>query len=162
MPGSSPAVAGGPAATATPAAILARRRTGLRRNSTAISVMLIAEYGLGMAINLYVRIPAAGTRGGALTMASLPPAVTAHAVFGLFLLAAGVTVLVRAVRARSGPLIALAAGGLIAIIGAGAAGAVFAGNGQPGASLAMALLTGAALLCYLTVISVTSRADHGK
>lgn len=160
MPRSSPAVASGPAAPGTGPASLARRLTGLRRNSTAISVMLIAEYGLGMVINLYVRVPAAGAGGGAAMLAHLPLAVTIHAVFGFFLLVAAVSVLVRAARARSGPLIALAAGGLLAIIGAGAGGAVFAGNGQAGASLAMALLTGAALLCYLSVISVTSRAHH--
>ena len=156
MPRSSPAVASGPAAPGTGPATLARRLTGLRRNSTAISVMLIAEYGLGMVINLYVRVPAAGAE----MLAHLPLAVTIHAVFGFFLLVAGVSVLVRAARARSGPLIALAAAGLLAIIGAGAGGAVFAGNGQASASLAMALLTGAALLCYLSIISVTSRAHH--
>ena len=161
MSGSSPAAASSPAAPATAAATRVRRLTGLRRNSTAISVMLLAEYALGMVINLYVQVPAAGARGGAAMLAHLPVAVTVHAVFGFLLLVAGVTVLVRAVRARTRPLIALAAAGLLAIIGAGAGGAVFAGNGQAGASLAMALLTGTALLCYLTVISVTSRANHG-
>src|SRR5258708_23453434 len=37
----------------------ARRIAGLRGNSLGISLMLIAEYGLGIGVSLYVHIPAA-------------------------------------------------------------------------------------------------------
>ncbi len=39
----------------SPAARQARRLSGLRKNSAAISVMLLAQYGLGMGVNLYAR-----------------------------------------------------------------------------------------------------------
>ncbi len=123
----------------------ARRLTGLRRNSVAISVMLVAQYLLGMGVSLYVTLPPHAS------MAHLPAAVTVHAIVGLFLLIAGITVLVRAVLARRRALILAAAAGLLAIIGAAVAGSVFTGNGQAGASMAMAAATGAAQLCYLAI-----------
>ena len=43
----------------SPAAGQARRRSGLRKNSIAIFVMLLVQYGLGMGVNLYARVPAA-------------------------------------------------------------------------------------------------------
>ena len=42
----------------------------------------------------------------------------------------------------------LSAVALLAIVGAAASGAAFVGSGTDGGSLAMALLTGVALLCY--------------
>jgi hypothetical protein len=48
-----------PAVRYSPAAKQARRRSGLRKNSFAIFVMLLAQYGLGMGVNLYAPVPAA-------------------------------------------------------------------------------------------------------
>src|SRR6266481_449468 len=42
----------------------AGRIAGLRGNSLGISLMLIAEYGLGIGVNLYVHIPAADRGNG--------------------------------------------------------------------------------------------------
>lgn len=42
-----------------PDARLARRALRLDKNSAAISVMLLVQYGLGMGVNLYAKIPAA-------------------------------------------------------------------------------------------------------
>ena len=138
----------------TLAALQARRLAGLRKNSAAISVMLIAQYGLGMGLNLYVQVPAsdqgrgiAAALGRALT--SQPAALAAHAGFGLLLLVAGVSVLTGAITARHRPAIAASALGQLAIVGAAFSGASFASNGRAGASMAMAVLTGVALLCYL-------------
>jgi hypothetical protein len=61
--------------------------------------------------------------------------------------------LARAVAAVDRPLAMLAAGGLTAIGGAFASGEIFVHNAQQGASLAMALLTGMALLCYVGVLA---------
>jgi len=52
----------------------------------------------------------------------------------------------------------LAAAGLTAIGGAFAAGEIFVHNGQSGASLATALLTGVALLCYIGALTRVSTA----
>lgn len=53
----------------------------------------------------------------------------------------------RAVGTRNRLLVVLATAGLTAIGGAFGAGEVFVKNGQSSASLAMAVLTGVALLC---------------
>jgi hypothetical protein len=132
----------------------ARRSTSLRRTSLGICVMLIAQLILGVAVSLYVRVPAAdqghgpgAALGRALT--SPPAALAAHAALGTLLLVAAVNVLARALRARHKLAIAASATGLAAIVGAAASGASFVSDSRTGASMAMAVLTGVALLCYL-------------
>ena len=132
----------------------ARRRAGLRGTSLGICVMLIAQLILGVAVNLYVRVPAADQGHGlgtALGRALTSPPVTlaAHAALGTLLLIAAVNVLVRALRARHKLAIAASATGLAAIVGAAVSGASFVSDSRAGASMAMAVLTGVALLCYL-------------
>ena len=63
MPGIK-AVAIGRAARRSPVTRRTRRLRGLRTNSFAISVMLLVQYGLGMGVNLYARVPAAGQGAG--------------------------------------------------------------------------------------------------
>jgi len=160
-----------PAAPHEQAARLARRRSALRTNSAAICVMLLVQYGLGMGVNLYARIPAAD-QGSGLAVAvgraltSQPAVLAAHAAVGLLMLVAGISVLARAIRARHRKAIATSAGGLAAIIAAAFSGAAFVSNGQDGASMAMAVLTGLALLCYLANLLIVGpaagrRVDRG-
>jgi predicted membrane-bound dolichyl-phosphate-mannose-protein mannosyltransferase len=130
----------------------------LRKNSFAISVMLLVQYGLGMGINLYARVPAADQGAGIIAalgraLISQPAVLAVHATLGLLMLVAGVSVLVRAIVARHRPAIASSAAGLAAIAAA-LSGAAFVSNGQDGASMAMAILTGVALLCYLANLLV--------
>lgn len=145
------------------AARQARRRSALRTNSAAICVMLLVQYGLGMGVNLYAQVPAAdqGTGlavavGRALT--SQPAVLAAHTALGLLMLVAGISVLARAIRARHRQAIAASAVGLAAIVAAAFSGAAFVSNGQDGASMAMAVLTGVALLCYLANLLIVSPA----
>ena len=58
-------------------------------------------------------------------------------------------VLARAILARHRFAICAAAAGLAVIVGAAVSGATFVSSGRDAASMAMAMLTGAALLCYL-------------
>lgn len=148
----------------SPADPAARRVRGLRRNSLAILVMLLAQYGLGMGINLYTRVPKADQgRGLAIAVGralSHPPAVLAfHAALGLLLLVAAVSVLSRAIRSRQKPVIMTSAAGLAAIAGAALSGAAFADHGHTGASMAMAALTAAALLCYVLNLFTLSNSN---
>jgi hypothetical protein len=137
-----------------PADQRARRIRALRLNSAGISVMLLVQYGLGIGVNLYAEVPDADhgvgivvAAGRALT--SQPIALALHTGLGLLMLVAGVTVLVRAIRARHRLAIAASALGFAAIIGAAVSGAAFVSSDHDSASLAMGLLTGVALLCYL-------------
>ena len=158
MPGIK-AVAIGRAARRSPVTRRTRRLSGLRKNSFAISVMLLVQYGLGMGINLYVRVPAADQGAGIIAalgraLISQPVILAMHATLGLLMLVAGVSVLVRAIVARHRWAIASSAAGLAAIAAAAFSGATFVSSGQDGASMAMAILTGVALLCYLANLLV--------
>jgi O-antigen/teichoic acid export membrane protein len=156
----------------SPADKAARRISGLRKNSLAISVMLLAQYGLGMGVNLYAQAPKADQgRGLAVAVGralSNPPAVLAiHAALGLLLLVAAVSVLSRAVLARHRWAMAASVAGLLSIAGAAVSGASFADHEHPGASMAMAVLTAVALLCYLLNlfalgISPSTPRDHRR
>ena len=132
----------------------AARIRGLRGNSLGISLMLIAEYGLGIGINLYVRVPAADRGNGLASvvgrvLTSQPVALAMHAGLGRLLLVAAVSVLTRAIRARHRLAIAASVTGLLAIAGAAVSGASFVNSSKASASMAMAVLTGIALVCYL-------------
>ena len=150
----------GPMGQEAPAARQARRLSGLRTNSAAICVMLLAEYGLGMGVNLYLHVPPADRGGGMVAavgrvLTSQPAALAVHAALGLLMLVAGISVLIRAVMARRWPAIVASAAGLLAIVGAAGSGARFVSDGQVGASMAMAVLTAVALLCYLDNLLLT-------
>ena len=153
-----------PAAVDAQATRQARRRSGLRKNSAAICVMLLVQYGLGMGVNLYARVPAADRGAGVIAalgraLTSQPVVLAVHAALGLLMLVAGVSVLVRAILARHPGAITTSAVGLAAIFAAAFSGATFVGDGQDGASMAMAILTGVALLCYLVnLLAVVPRA----
>ena len=134
---------------------------GLRPVFLAALIMLVVQYGLGIILNLYVAVPSSDAHAGFLReIASGPLTLTLHALLGLALVGTAIVLLVRAVRAGDRVTALLAAGGLTAIGGAFGAGETFVRNGQQGASLAMALLTGVALLCYIVGLARVSAGDR--
>jgi hypothetical protein len=141
--------AGSPSRTlsvSTPApASLAR----LRRASLAVVVLLLAEYVLGMYVNLYVTVPAAdhGHSVGS-AISNGPVILSAHAVIGLLLGLSALAVLVLSVIARRPSVIAFSVVGLIALAVASLAGSSFTSSGQAAESMAMSVMTGVGLLCY--------------
>ena len=160
MPGIK-AVVTSRAARRSPVTRRDRRLMGLRKNSFAISVMLLVQYGLGMGVNLYARVPAADQGAGIIAalgraLTSQPAVLAVHAGLGLLMLVAGVSVLVRAIAARHRLAIASSAAGLAAIAAAAFSGAAFVSGGQAAASMAMAILTGVALACYLVNLLTTA------
>lgn len=130
---------------------------GLRPVFLAALIMLVVQYGLGIILNLYVAVPASDAHAGLLReIASGPLTLTLHALLGLALIGTAIVLLVRAVRAGDRITALLAGGGVTAIGGAFGAGEIFMRNGRQGASLAMALLTGLALLCYIAALARVS------
>ena len=119
----------------------------LRGNCMGAAVLLLVEFGLGMGVNLYVTVPA---HKPFFSTVFGQGALAAHAIIAIFLLAAAVAALVRAIRARR--VIIWTAAGLVAIIAAAGSGAGFTSSGAAGASFAMALMTGIGLLSYLVAI----------
>jgi hypothetical protein len=123
--------------------------------------MLVAQYGLGIFLNLYVAVPASDAHAGIFgEIATAPLVLTVHALLGLALIAAAILLVVRAVSVGDRLLAVLAAAGLTAIGGAFAAGEIFVRNGQSSASLAMAILTGVALLCYVGTLALATAAQR--
>lgn len=128
----------------------------VRRTCLAVLTMLIAQYALGVFLDLFVTIPAAARHAGLVgEITSGPFALTVHALLGLALLGTAIMLLARAVRLEDGMLIALSTGALAAIGGAFAAGEIFVKNGgQDSASFTMALLAGVAMLCYVLMLAL--------
>jgi hypothetical protein len=123
--------------------------------------MLIAEYGLGIGVNLYVEVPPSDQHRGLATalgsvLTNQPVTLAIHGALGLLLLVAAVSVLTRAILARQRFAFAAAAVGLLAIAGAAVSGATFVNGNKPAASMAMATLTGVALLCYVASLLVVT------
>jgi hypothetical protein len=126
---------------------MASRQVGLRQASLAILIVLIVQFALGIGVNLYVTLPAAGHPGhgswfgnGAL--------LALHAALGMFLILAAIFVLVRAIMARNLTLIVTSAAGLVAILLAAFFGSGFTDKLTSGYSLGMSIAFAAALACY--------------
>ena len=132
---------------------------GLQRMSLLALLLLVAQYALGIVLNLYVAVPAADARAGITqVIANGPLALTLHVLLGLGLVGTAIVLLVRAVVVGDRRFAVLAAGGLTAIGGAFAAGEIFVRNGQQFASAAMAILTAVALLCYIGTLTLAGAA----
>jgi len=123
------------------------RQAGLRRASLAILIALIVQFALGISVNLYVTLPAAGHPGHSSWFGN-GPLLALHAALGMFLTLAAIFVLVRAIMARNALLIVTSAAGLVAIGLAFSFGASFTEKLTNGYSLGMAIAFTAALACY--------------
>jgi hypothetical protein len=124
-------------------------------------IMLVVQYGLGAFLNLYVAVPASDTRAGIFQeIATAPLALTVHALLGLALIGTAILLVARAVGERDRVLAVLATTGLTAIGGAFGAGEIFVKNGQATASMAMAILTAVALLCYVGMLALATAAQR--
>jgi hypothetical protein len=123
----------------------------VRRASLVALVLLLAEYGMGMYVNLYVTIPRAD-HGSSLgnAIANGPVILSAHAVIGLLLGLSALAVLVLSIMARRPSVIVVSAVGLFALAVASVAGTSFTSTGQAAESMAMSVMTGVGLLCYAT------------
>ena len=132
--------------TASPSSLqrAAPRQAGLRLASLAMLILLIAQFGLGMGVNLYVTLPIAGHPGHGSLYGNGP----LLAALGTFLILSAIFVLVTAIRARNAALMATSSAGLAAILVAYFFGTRFADKLTNGYSLAMAISCAAALACY--------------
>lgn len=128
----------------------------VRRACLAALILLVVQYGLGIILNLYVAITPDSHSGIVHEIASGPLALTAHALLGLGLIGNSLLLLARALRLGDRLVVGLVTGALGSLAGAFAGGEVFVRSGASGASLAMALLTGVALLCYVAVLTQVS------
>ena len=137
----------------------------VRRSSLGLAVALLVQDALGIAVNLYVTVPARDHGGGVLAaagraLANGPASLAVHAGLGLLLLLGSIALMVRAVVARSGFFVVTSVVSLLAVLGAAASGAAFVNSGGSGASLGMGLLTALALLCQIVNLFRLSAPHH--
>jgi heme A synthase len=117
----------------------------LRMASFGALTMLILQFVLGTAYNLYGTAPANGKSIGMFSS----PLLAIHVVLGILIIVASAFLVFRAVQAKIGaPVLGASVVGLLAVLGAAGAGSAFTSNGANGASLGMALATAIAMLCY--------------
>jgi hypothetical protein len=136
---------------------LSARIRGLRANALAATVMLLIQYCLGISVNLYSTLPATDHgkslfAGFASGIGDGPLLLSLHALLGTLLLITALAAVIRSSRIGAIAAIAVTAVALLAIIVAWLAGSEFVGHMNTGASLAMALATAVAIVCYALVI----------
>lgn len=133
----------------------AKRLERVRMASFGALTMLILQFVIGVAYNLYGTAPTAKKSVGLFSS----PLLAIHVILGILLVIAAAMLVFRAVQAKAGAALATSIAGLVAILGAGFAGGSFANDGAAGASLGMAIATGIAMLCYAAnlVIPVSKR-----
>ncbi len=121
----------------------------IRMASFGALTMLILQFALGTAYNLYGTAPTASKSVGMFSS----PLLAIHVVLGILLILAAAVLVVRAAQARAAlpggtAVLASSVVGLVAVLGAAGAGSAFTSRGADGASLGMALAAAVAMLCY--------------
>jgi hypothetical protein len=137
--------------------------------SFAACLLLLVQYLLGMAENLYVTLPGrhpgagasnylAGVASGlAWVIPDGPGWAAAHAAFGLALVLAAFAAIALTWRQASRGATVTSVLGALAIVGAGFNGASFLNYGHAFSSMIMAGLWALALACYITGIYLAAR-----
>jgi hypothetical protein len=147
-------------------AVQASRRLAV---NFAACLLLLAQYLLGMAVNIYVVLPAShpgasasdyftgAASGLAWVIPDGPAWAGAHAAFGLALVLAAFAGIALTRGQRSRVATALSVLGALAILGAAFNGVSFLNYGHPFSSMIMAGLWALALACYLTGMFLAAR-----
>jgi hypothetical protein len=116
--------------------------------------MLIIQFVLGMVYNIYCTAPTATKSVGMFSNGWL----ALHVIVGILLVITAIMQIVRTMRLHHRLATILSWVGLVALIGAWAAGEAFIKNGADGASLGMSLAFAVALACYVGNIVVLTPA----
>ncbi|HEY2580082.1 MAG TPA: hypothetical protein VGI74_27530 [Streptosporangiaceae bacterium] len=130
----------------------------MRGASSGLMVMLILQFGLGIGVNLFIT----PKKGGVSEAFSNGPLLALHAILGLLIFLAAIALLNRAVVARHRVVIAPAAIGLAAVLGALITGGSFLKNGSNGSSMGMAVAGLVAMLCYTVCLRVLGSGQRSQ
>jgi hypothetical protein len=136
----------------------------LRRMVMSAAVLVLVQSSIGIAVNLYVTVPAhhsgahpsdylsGSVQSVAWAVAHGALALAIHAALGLALALMAISVAVRGVRLRRRAIGAWAVLAGLCVIGAGFNGASFLDFNNDVSSLIMALLAFAAIGCYAVLL----------
>jgi hypothetical protein len=148
---------------------LIRKRQRMRDQFLGQLIILIVEFLLGMAVNLFVTItrdhPGANPPeyfGGvvqSVTWATLhgPVLLILHSILGLLLVLNGFGLLIRAIRMRTRNLISVTAFGTFGILAAGFNGGSFLNYNEDFSSMLMASFFAIAVVAYSVGLYLTER-----
>ncbi len=140
------------------------KEAAFRRSLGFALAMLIGQFLLGTAVNLFVMIPPkhSGANppeyfGGVVTSVSWAILhgglwLTLHAAFGLVLVLAALGTLAQAIRLRGGGRITLAALGFVGVLGAGFNGGSFLNYHEDLSSMLMAFGFALAMAAYVALL----------
>jgi hypothetical protein len=123
----------------------APRVTRIWTASYALVLMLIIQYALGIAYNLYGTAPTATKKVGAFSS----PLLAIHVIMGLLLIITSIYLVVISIKSRNNLAVLTSFLGMLSLIAAGVSGSSFSENGKVGWSMAMGMTTAVALLCYV-------------
>jgi heme A synthase len=129
----------------------------LRMASFGVLTMLILQFVLGTAYNLYGTAPTAFKSIGMFSS----PLLAIHVILGILLIVAAAVLVFRAVQFKVPAVIAASVVGLVAVLGAAAAGSAFTSDGADGASFGMAIGTAIAMLCYAVNLVILGGKQRG-
>jgi hypothetical protein len=136
----------------------------VRRAALLMLAALLSQFALGIAVNLYVSIPAhhPGARSNDYIAGSwqslvwalhhAPAVLAAHTALGLLIVLTAAGLVLQTLRLRRRSRVAAATLGAAFVIGAGFNGASFLDYNKTTNSLIMALLFALAMLCYIAII----------
>lgn len=125
--------------------------------SFGLVILLLIQYVLGIAYNLYGTAPTPANKIKVFSS----PLLGAHVVVGTLLIVFAIYLVVVAVRGRERVAVVASIAGLACIIGAWASGSAFTQEGTSGYSMAMGLLTAVALLCCTAIMAVLGARRSG-
>ena len=149
------------------------RNLTLRRWAFGLLVALLAQFSIGMWVNLFTTIPLSHPGHGAHefftgtyhsvawaeTSPHAPLILAFHAGLGLLLVLGSLWLAVLAIRGRRAGFVWAAVLGALFILGAGFNGASFLNYNQDANSYVMALLFAAAVLCYIIILALPGRTE---
>jgi len=135
----------------------------LRRTLLGLLIALVVQATLGAGVNLYITTPTSARGAGVFAafgkaISDGGTALAVHAALGALITLGSIAALVRAIRVRRWPTIMACTAGFVCLLGAFASGAAFVGDTKSGSSMAMAVLTGAAMIVYLLAYSTIATA----
>jgi hypothetical protein len=117
----------------------------INRASLGLVIMLVIQFVLGTAYNLWGTAPTSSKSIGMFSS----PLLAIHTLLGLLLIVAAIDLLVRAIRASARTAVITSVTGLVAIIAGAGAGSSFTRDGASGSSFVMALAAGIAMIAYV-------------
>lgn len=121
----------------------------LQQQGISMVVLLVAQYILGMATNLFVQFPENATTAQNWEFAWSQPVLVAHMILGILLLLSAIALAIHAYMRKNKVWIKASLVGLIALFVTGFAGSSFVDSQNDAYSFAMALGYVVAILSYI-------------